>query len=288
MDAQSAGQVARTLDLIHGVSYFAPEANEALLAAGLHPGGMCYFAGRSAAMGAVSGAVVAATFYNFNPELVARYIPAAWSLVDPEKVVAARYRGVDAALRRVLGAEVLASTDLAEAADLAATAARAIPAVDGRPLYAAHADTPWPTDPHLVLWHALTLLREYRGDGHIAVLQTVGLSGIEALISHTATGVGFQEEFARTRRGWSEEQWAHARGRLSARGLLDGSGELTAPGLALREHIEHVTDELAFAPWSVLGDGGCERLLEVGSAIRARLFAEGVFPAGVFGPGVRG
>ncbi|TQF65461.1 hypothetical protein FK531_21585 [Rhodococcus spelaei] len=287
MDAQSAGQAARTLDLIHGMSYFAPEANEALVVAGLHPGRMCYFAARSAAMGAVTGAVVAATFYNFNPQLVAKYIPAAWSLASPVQIVAARYRGVDAALRRLLGRDLLDSADLVEASELAATAARAIPAADGRPLYAAHAETSWPTAPHLVLWHALTLLREYRGDGHVAALQTAGLSGVEALVSHTATGAGFQEEFARTRRGWSEEQWAHARDRLSTRGLLAGSGELTAAGLALRERVEAVTDELSFAPWAALGADGAARLLEVGTAIRARIVAEGTFPADMFGPGVR-
>ena len=33
----------------------------------------------------------------------------------------------------------------------------------GRPLYAGHADLAWPDAPHLVMWHALSLLREHRG-----------------------------------------------------------------------------------------------------------------------------
>jgi len=41
------------------------------------------------------------------------------------------------------------------------------------------------------------LLREYRGDGHIAALVAHGLSGIEALITHIATGTGFNPEVGR-------------------------------------------------------------------------------------------
>ncbi|MFD4183649.1 hypothetical protein ACFWPB_21485, partial [Rhodococcus sp. NPDC058514] len=162
MDAKTAGHVARTLDLIHGMSYFAPEVKESLVAAGLSPGRMCYFAGRSAAMGAVGAGVVAATFYNFNPAEISAVIPVAGAQARPEDVVSARYRGVDAAMRRIFGVDAIASPTFDEAATLAATAARAIPDVAGRPLYAGHAEIAWPSEPHLVLWHALTLLREYR------------------------------------------------------------------------------------------------------------------------------
>ncbi len=286
MEARTAGRAARTLDLIHGMSYFAPEVSDSLVAAGLTPGRMCYFAGRSAAMGAVGAGVVAATFYNFNPAAVSTVIPAAWAQARPDHVVAARYRGVDAAMRRIFTAEAVASAEFDEAASLAATAARAIPDAAGRPLYAAHAEVEWPAEPHLVLWHALTLLREYRGDGHIAALQTAGLSGIEALVSHTATGNGFQVQFARSRRGWSDEQWRDAVVTLTDRGLLGDGGELTGAGWELRECVEELTDEMAVAPWAALGEDGTARLLELGTDLCAVLVEHGVFPDGVFGSAV--
>ncbi|MFC7448988.1 SCO6745 family protein [Rhodococcus daqingensis] len=286
MDARTAGQAARTLDLIHGMSYFAPEVNESLVAAGLSPGRMCYFAGRSAAMGAVGAGVVAATFYNFNPAAISPVIPVAWTQARPEEVVAARYRGVDAAMRRIFGAEAIAAPAFDEAAALAATAARAIPDAAGRPLYAGHAGTAWPSEPHLVLWHSLTLLREYRGDGHIAALQTAGLSGLEALVTHTATGTGFQEQFAKSRRGWSDEQWNEAVDSLTERGLLDAGGELTPAGWELRECVEDLTNEMAVAPWASLGEEAAARLLELGTGLRAVLVAQEVFPDGVYGSAV--
>ena len=143
---------------------------------------MGYFASRSAPMGRVGPGTVAATFYVFNPELVAHFLPAAWDVAEPTDVVAARYRGC---LRAGGGCSVttlLASDAVAEAAELARRAAAGCTTA-GRPLSAAHADLPWPEAPHLVLFHALTVIREHRGDGHIAALLTADLSGVEALVS---------------------------------------------------------------------------------------------------------
>lgn len=283
MDALNAGQTARSLELLHVLSYFVPESEQNLVAAGLDPGRMCYFAGRSAPMGAVSAGVVAATFYNFNPAVLNGIIPRAWDLTTPAAIVDARYRAVDQAYVRLLGTEVTTSVEMAEAAELASIAARGIPGVDGRPLYAGYAGLDWPDAPHLILWHALTLLREYRGDGHIAALQTAGLSGLEALITHTATGIGFQKAFALTRRGWSQEQWDGACADLRDRGLLDDRGELTGDGQELRELVEDLTDDLALAPWADLGEEGAKRLTDLARPWRDAVLAAEVFPPGVFG-----
>ncbi|MGX7732990.1 SCO6745 family protein [Rhodococcus sp. 2H158] len=284
MDPQSAGRVARALELIHSVGYFAPEVDAALGDTGLEAGRMRYFAARSAALGAVGAGVVAATFYSFSPRLVASAIPHAWRLATPEAVVAARLRGIDESLTRILGPEVLDSPEMREAADLAASAARAVPGPEGRPLYAGHADLPWPDAPHLILWHALTLLREYRGDGHVAALQTAGLTGIEALVSHTAAGIGFSEDFARARRGWSKEEWADAETALRSRGLLDRSGALTDEGFEVRELVEDLTDDLAAVPWAALGEDKADRLTELALPWRDAIVESGVFPAQMFGP----
>ncbi len=123
---------------------------------------------------------------------------------------------------------------------------------DGRALYAGHAELDWPDAPYAQLWHAITLLREYRGDGHIAALATHGLNGIEALITHIATGTGFDPEFGRRLRGWSQEQWDAAVTGLEERGLLDDAGQLTAAGNELRSKVEDLTDELAYAPWQTI------------------------------------
>ena len=101
----------------------------------------------------------------------------------------ARFTAVDAAMRRVLGDPVVESLQMAQAAGLARRLADEVPAlIEGRPLAAAHCDVDWPDEPHLVLWHAQSILREFRGDGHIALLVVHGLSGVEALVTHAGNG----------------------------------------------------------------------------------------------------
>lgn len=283
MDVHLAGRTARSLELLHSLAYFAPQVEQELVATGLEPGRMTYFAGRSAPMGAVPAAVVAAVFYNFDPALIADAVPRAWTLATPDAVVEARYRGVDAALRALLGDEVTASAEMAEAAQLAAIAAEAIPGVDGRPLYAGYAALEWPEQPHVVLWHALTLLREHRGDGHVAALATAGLSGLEALITHTAAGIGFRKSFAQSRRGWSGDDWSAAAAGLVDRELLTPSGELTEDGRELREVVEDLTDELASAGWAGLGEDGTARLAELAAPWCRTVRESGLFPESLFG-----
>jgi hypothetical protein len=281
VDATVAGRTARTLETLHALGYFAPEVDAEVTALGVRTGRATYFASRAAAMGAVGPGTVAATFFVFNPALVARLVPAAWAAASPEAVVAARFRGIDAAYRRLLGDEALAAPEIAEAAELTrAAVAGADPA--GRPLYAAHADLDWPTVPHLALWHGLTLLREYRGDGHVAALLSHGLTGLEALVTHTATGTGFTQPAAQLTRAWSDEQWAGAVASLAARGLMTDDGTLTQAGQDQRASIEAATDELAVAPWATLGEDGRARLKAIGKPLVMRAVAAGAFPEGVF------
>lgn len=259
--------------------YFVPEAEEELTAIGLRPGRMCYFASRSAAMGPVPAGVVAATFYNFNPALVARHIPRAWGLASTDTILAARQRAADRALRRLLGAAVT-SDAVTEAAELARAAASDL-APGGRPLFAAHAELPWPDEPHLVLFHAVTLLREHRGGGHIAALLHAGLSGLHALITHTATGRGFTVAAAKATRGWSEDEWTDGIAALRGRGLLDDAG-LTDAGATVRAAVEADTDRLAEAPWQRLGPDKTARLTELGKSLSRTISAAGAFPDNMF------
>jgi hypothetical protein len=253
-----ARRMWQALETLHMTIYWAPEPSEAYRRAGLRGGWMGYFASRSAAMGPVPAEVVLATFYNFHPSMVRRAIPDAWGFASPERVLAARLEAADATLRRLLGAWA-DSPDAAEAAGLIRQAMEGQDPA-GRPLFGAHAALPWPEEPHLALWHGATCYREFRGDGHVACLLTDDVGGLEAHV--LAAGAGqLPGSFLRQYRGWSEEEWAAAAGRLRERGWLAADGSLTEAGAAARADRERRTDELAMAPWRRLGPDGCARLL---------------------------
>src|SRR4051812_34572128 len=253
----------KVLEAIHTVVYFVPEAGERYEAAGVKGGMRGYFASRSAALGLVPPEVVIATFYNFSPSLVRKAIPSCWDASSPDAVLAARYDAADAALTRLLGADIK-SDEMTEAAELARAAAGAIETdIVGRPLYAGHAALPWPEPAHLQLWHAATLLREHRGDGHIAALVLAGLSGLEAAVSYSSLSVGMPEELLRGTRGYSEEEWAQTKVDLQRAGIFNADNQFTDSGRAQREQIEAQTDAAAAGPYVHLGEQRTNRLIEL-------------------------
>ncbi len=261
-DALRARKTWRTLEPLHGMIYFVPEATEAYARLGI-TGRAGYFASRAAPMGAVTADVVVSTFFNFNPELVHAAIPGSWEIATPSQLVAARLAAVDTAFRRLLGPAVVESEDMGRAASLVRTAAEAASraGMEGRPLAAAHAEMAWPEEPHLQLWHAQSILREFRGDGHVALLVVHGLSGGEALVTHAAAG-DVPAHLLRSTRGWSEAAWQGAVDALRGRGWVESGDELrfTEWGQAQRREIEDGTDALAAAPYVALGDDGCAEL----------------------------
>lgn len=269
---------------LHSTMYFAPELAKELAPYGIEDPSAVYVAGRAAPLGAVGPGAATATFYNFNHALVARALPELWEYASPDTVIAARLRAVDATLRRLLGEETVGSAELAEAAQLALRATEGC-SRPGRPLYAANADLPVPDAPHLVLWHAATLLREHRGDAHIAALQRAGLGPVEALASHTATGRGMAPKWVLQTRGYNEQDWVAAQQRLRERGLLDEDGELTDAGTALRKELEADTDRMDAGPYEHLGAEGVARLTELGQQLTAAVLEAGAFPTGLFGKG---
>jgi hypothetical protein len=273
-DAVLARKMWRTLEPLHGMVYFAPEAPDEYARLGFEEQRAGYFATRAAPMGAVAAEVVIATFFNFHPELVRRHIPKVWAASSPARIVDARFRVAGAALERMLGAAV-DSAEMTEAATLAREAALAC-RPEGRPLYAGHASVSWPADPHLVLWHAITLLREYRGDGHVAVLTSENVSACEALVLHAAAG-DVPGATLRASRAWSDEEWCAASDGLRTRGWLDVEGELTDAGRAHRAGVEGRTDELALAPWRHIGTEACDRL-----RVTVRPWSRAVVDAGTF------
>lgn len=280
MDPQTVRRTWQTLEPVHGMIYFTPHAPPEYESLGLH-GRQQYFASRAAAMGAVAGEVVVATFSNFNPVVVRAAVPDCWSVASPERIVAARMRGVDRSLRAAMAAGAVDGATLATAAGLARRAAeRAAERPEGKALFAGHATLAWPDpdEPHLVLWHAQTLLREYRGDIHVALLTGEGLSGIEALVTHAASGT-VPAEVLRTTRAWSAEDWDGAVDSLRARGIIEpAGGGFTPAGAELRARLEARTDELSAGPWALLGEDGCAALRRAARPLADAVLAQGWIP----------
>ena len=269
-----ARKMWRTLEPYHGMIYFAPSAVEAYAELGI-TGRSGYFASRSAPMGAVNAEVVRATFFNFHPGLVTHAMERVWETTTPEAILRARLDAADAALQAALGEETLSSAAMAEAAGLARQAATGLP-VEGRPLFAGHASLAWPEEDHLALWHAISLLREFRGDGHLVALTMAGLDGCEALVTHAAAG-DVPAAILQASRGWSDAEWAAAVQRLRDRGLVEPEGSaFTDEGDALRAEIETTTDRLAVAPWRQLGADGCDRLRSLVRPFSKAIVASGV------------
>ncbi|MCX5380711.1 hypothetical protein [Streptomyces sp. NBC_00091] len=254
-------QLWQLLEPVHATVYYAPEAYEeaASLGHATDERWPMYFAYRAAPLGPASPRLVASLFYSFAPPMVERYVARTWQTSPPARVLAARATAVDRALGTLLGPRT-GSADLAEAALLARRAAGAARTV-GRPLAAANVALPWPKAPHAVLWHAATILREHRGDGHVAALQAHHLDPVEALVLQAGVGAAPAEVFES--RQWSPQEWNAARDRLTARGLLGEDASATDAGLALRTSVERLTDELAAAPWSALAPQEVGRLAEL-------------------------
>jgi hypothetical protein len=260
--AELARKAHKTLEPLHVLTYFAAEPGERYTALGIKGGMRGYFASRGAAFGLVPAEVVVATFFNFSPVGIHKTFPSVWEVTTPEAVLEARYAGTSDAYRRVLGDDVLASAEMAEAAALAREATTAL-GVEGRPLYAANASLDWPEPAHLQLFHAQTLLRESRGDAHIAALVLAGLDPVEALVTYAPTGQGLPVAMLRSTRGWTDEQWDAGQVRAQDRGLMDADGGLTAAGTELRELIETQTNAADAAPYLHLGPERTERLREL-------------------------
>ncbi len=267
----NARRLWQLLEPIHAVTYFSDETTSAYKALGLKGFWQGYFASRVAPMGAVSGEVCAAVFYNFQPDMVQRALPAAWAIASPTQVLQARAD----ALAPVLGSMFDGVDGVREAGDLASLAVEGC-SPEGRALFAAHTALAPPDDPVLRLWWAATLLREHRGDGHVASLLTSGLSGLEAHVLVVASG-RVPRELMQTARSWSDEEWDAAERRMQVRGLIDPSG-LTPAGDDLRARIEDTTDDLATGPWHRLGDDRTQQLIALLEPMRERVVQTGRIP----------
>jgi hypothetical protein len=254
---------------IHAMIYFSPAARAAYESVGLRGFWRGYFAGRAAPLGPVPPAPVVATFFSFAPQMVERAIPEVWSLAGPERALEARMRGAVASLHPLAGA--VSRYELNESAVLMEAAVDRLE-LAGRVLGAANAALPRPETPLERLWLAATVLREHRGDGHVAALVTAGLGGCEALALRS--GQDLPRDLLQSARGWSDAQWEAAQARLVARGWLDAEGRATEKGINVYEKVEAETDALAAVPWTALGPVVTARLTALLTPLSAACRAE--------------
>ncbi len=251
------------------VTYLEDEPTEAVMQLGLRSVWDAYFAGRAAPLGRdVPAGVVDALFYNFAPGEVARHIPQVWDRVSPREANAARARGSVAALRRILG-------DLAEGPGVAGAAELLVKAgtsgrTEGRALYAAVLALPIPTEPLARLWHGANLLREHRGDGHVAALLTAGIGRTEAHVLHALADGMQANEFGRISH-LPSEQLAVVISGMRARGLVGADGWLTDAGREMKAQVEATTDRLAAPAYDILEPRELEQLIEDLEPLAAQL-----------------
>jgi hypothetical protein len=274
--AKLAERCWREFEAVHALTYFAPESRAAADAVGLKGWWMGYFAFRAAPLGAVPASVVRSTFFNFHRSRVERAIHDAWGLTSIEALLDARVNAVVAAVGRIIDDSLVEET-LPGLLPIARAAASACECA-GRPLAAANQSLAVPEEPVAALWQLLTVLREHRGDGHVACLAFAGLDGCEALVLHAASGA-VPAEVLRTSRNWPEDEWVGAEQRLMERGLLDGSGVATAAGLEMRAGIEADTNRLAGQPYAEIGAEQTERLRELLRPWARAVVSSGEFPS---------
>ena len=244
-----ARRMFELVEPIGAIPYSAEEPNEAMFALGFTNYWDTYFAGRAAPLGLATAEVVDALFYNFAPGEVARHIPKVWRTTTPEAAIAARQAGSVKALRRILGDHV-DTPGFARAADLLTNAATSAP-VEGRPMYAALRALPIPDEPVARLFHAASMLREHRGDGHIAALMVEGIGRLEAHVLY-ALDMGLPaEKFGRIHHLPAEQLAAVIDG-MRDRGLIAEDGWLSEAGRAVKQRVEALTDDLAAKPYESL------------------------------------
>ncbi len=272
MDFALAAKLGAHSNLVHGFVYFAPELADANAALGLE-GHQAYFASRAAALGAVPAEVVVATFFNFNPRVVHEAIPAAWSVADPATIQRERMRVAGDILAR--DASQVADEDVEEAAALAGRMIDGV-GLEGKPLAAANSAVPEPDDRWARLWQRISVIREWRGDAHVAALTVAPVDAVEALVLHAATGQVPKDGLMATRR-WSAEDWDAAVERLGARGLVEPEGSFTDAGREFRDAIERQTDEACLRLVNAVGETDTVRLLDLLRPIRKALLDAGAF-----------
>ncbi len=260
MATSPARLLGAALEPVVGQVYFSPECHALYEGLGFRPSpgsfgagvaapdGPAYFTSRGSVLGQVPGELVAAAFGVFNPAVVVPAVAQGWSLTDAATIGAARTEGAVGQLRRVLGD---APDGVERASELLARAVAPL-RPEGRALYSGLLALGVPDDPLAAVWRRGDLLREFRGDSHIAAWISADLDATEiGLLTELYWGLPMRT-YIRTR-AWSDDQLDAAEERLVARGLV-ADGGLTDAGRELREEVEVRTDVQVQPAIDALGD----------------------------------
>lgn len=247
-----------TLAVLHAPVYRSRELQGRFADVGVTDRMAAYLAQRAAPLGPASPQLVAATFYGFAPATVAAHLPAVWERVPPDEVVTFTLAAMRELFDRLIGER---TATVAELAALLGTVADAHPTV-GRPLAAAWAAVARTGDPLIDLWLATCVIRESRGDGHIALLVAEDIGSIESHLITQGDDPTRRPNLVALR-GWTDEELDLAAARLRARGLLDSDGRRTEAARELRRRIEQRTDDLSAPPWAEVGPVNVARIADL-------------------------
>ena len=120
---------------------------------------------------------------------------------------------------------------------------------------------PIPDDVVARLFHAASLLREHRGDGHIAALMVEGVGGLEAHVLLSLDMGTPAENFGRIHHLPAAQLVVLIDG-MRGRGLIGENGWLSEQGRAVKQRIESRTDELAARPYESLELAELDELMD--------------------------
>ncbi|MGH9114317.1 MAG: SCO6745 family protein [Acidimicrobiales bacterium] len=279
-----ARRLAATLEPFAGQVYFAPECHKAYEALGFGPSPAtvgatqmpdrpAYFCSRGSCLGQVPGEVVAATFAVFNPAVVVPAVEDGWTKTDAAAIARTRAEASTAHLTRVLGATPAGLDRAIEFLRAATEHLRP----EGRALYSGLVALGMPGTPVGDAWRLADMLREYRGDAHIAAWVSAGFDAPQiGLLTELYWGLPMRT-YIRTR-SWTDADLDVAEDRLRSRGLVS-DGALTAAGREQREQVEVATDRQCAPIVDALG-AGLDELIGIlrpwGDALRQA----GGYPAG--------
>ena len=277
VDAALSGAVEQRFVPLWLTTVFTPDVSRAFDELGVGQAERYFSQERVAPLGPASASVVVATFFNFSPAAVGSRSPGCGSASRRASCSTPSSTVCSASLDALSPGSTAMSWRRPRGCGRAAAAACERP--EGRPLFAGYASLPWPDDPHLRLWHAHYLLREFRGDGHIPVLASEGLTRLEALELHIAFVPAVGPVFRATR-GWSDDQWAASLETLQGRGWLTTDDELTLTpaGRRVPRGDRGPRGPRNVPAYEAVGDEGCARLLEVGAVIASALLADSGSP----------